>query len=513
MVAASVARLTPEEQTAFTVMQGVVNRTQPRVFLVHDAEDAHWLNWLRERGDIDTIEHVEPYEIVRRFGAGLSGCIVTDPALPASVNVATLLAGVKGAVALAPNLVEDFGLPVVEDLRGRWKRPIDAYRWAYEHGFRSAERSVLAHLNPHSSRLRDYMAEFAVFTFWLSGKADAEGEEEIAFARELFERVGPNVPVLGWWGAHGQGPSAGIREQKGVDLASEYGLLTVCMAWDGYCEGTSNLSVHSGTTAVFRQKPAPPPPPLENKVYYSFLRTDGDGTNFWRQEFLKRWADPERGHIPMNWPVGPLGSEFIPDILDYFYTHASPDDFFLTAVSGLGYIHEDVYGARLALERRAAGFSEFLRLTGDYMKRMDLHHIHTYKTSSAELAWQYARVEGVQGLFLDYNRNEITRADNATFMIDGVPAFRTVMKGSEFRGKPWDEQVKAAVAQIRQYTPPQRPAFLSVTLSNWGHRNETDMETLGVIERIRRELGPEYVAVRADQLAHLCREYGRRRRQ
>ena len=352
MMVASVAHLGSEEQTAFAVMQGVLNRSQPRVFLVHDVEDGHWLNWLRERGDIETIEWVSPYEILRRFRNGLKGCIVTDPSVAATTNVATFLAGLKDAVAVSPELVEAFGLPVLEDLRGRWRRDIDAYRWAYDQLFASANQSALAHLNPYSSRLRDYMAEFGVFVFWLSGSKEADGDREIEFARELFTRVGPNTPVLGWWGAHGQGASPGIREQRGVDLASEYGLLTVCMAWDGYCEGTSNLSVHSGTAATLRQKPAPSPPPLENKVYYAFLRTDGDGTNFWRQEFLKRWWDPERGHIPMNWPVGPLASEFIPDILDYFYTHASPDDYFMAAVSGLGYIHEDVYGERLAPERR-----------------------------------------------------------------------------------------------------------------------------------------------------------------
>jgi len=210
----------------------------------------------------------------------------------------------------------------------------------------------------------------------------------------------------------------------------------------------------------------------------------------------------------MNWPVGPLVSEFMPDILDYFYTHASPNDYFLTAVAGLGYINEDVYGGRLSPERRKAGFTDFLRLTGNYMKRMDLHHIHTYKTSSGELAREYARVEGVQGLFLDYNRNDGTDVENVATMIDGIPVFRTVMKGSEFRGRPWEEQVQSAVAQIRKYTPPRRPAFLSVTLSNWVYKEEKNMETLAVIERVWRQLGPDYVAVRADHLAQLYRIHG-----
>jgi len=507
LMVASVAHLPIEEQTALCVMQGLVNRVQPRVFLIHDVQDAHWLNWLRQRGDIDTVKWVGPYDVLHQYRDQIRGCIVTDPSVPATVNVATFLGGLKDAVAVAPQLVEAFHLPIIEDLRGRWKRNVDAYRWAYRE-FPSANQSALAHLNPFSSRLRDYMAQFQIFTFWLSGTKDQDGADEIALARELFERVGPNVPVLGWWGAHGQGPLDGIGEQQGVDLASEYGLLTVCMAWDGYCEGTTNLSVHSGTTATFQQRPAPPPPPLEDKVYYSFLRTDGDGPNFWRLEFPKLWWEPQHGHFPMNWPIGPLASEFIPDIMDFFYKHASANDYFMAAVSGIGYIHEDCYGAKLSGEHRKASFDRFLRLTSEYMSRMDLHYIHTFKTSSDELARQYAHAGGVQALFLDYNRNDATTAQNATTTIDGIPVFRTVLKGSEVGGNSWAKQVENAAAQVRMNTPTQRPAFLSVTLSNWVCQKET--QSLALIQELERQLAPEYKAVRADHLVQLYKTHASR---
>ncbi|HSW45947.1 MAG TPA: GxGYxYP domain-containing protein [Phycisphaerae bacterium] len=511
LVVASVGHLPVEQQTALCVMQGLVNRTQPRLFLVFDTEDAHWLHWLRERGDIETTEWLGAYDALSRFRDQVKGCIVTDPAVPATTNVGTLLAGLTDSIVVSPELLDVFRLPIREDLRGRGRSDIDIYRWAYNQFFASAHPSVLAHLNPFSSRLRDYMAQFRVFTFWLSGRDDAQGKEEIEFARELFARVGPNVPVLGWWGAHGQGPQPGIREKNGAELASEYGLLTVCMAWDGYCEGTSNLSVHSGTKATFCQKPAPPRPQLEDKVYYAFLRTDGDGTNFWRQEFLKRWWDPQRGSIPMCWPIGPLTSDFIPDIMDYYYRTASADDCFMAAVSGLGYIHEELYGAKLSSEARKAGFDRFLQLTSEYMRRMDLHAIHTYQTSSDELIRRYAHARGVDALFLGYNRIDGTTADNVVDLIDGVPIFRTVLKAAEFRFKPWDEQVRGAADQVRRHTPSRRPAFLAVTLANWTFQEETQMETLGLIEELQRLLGPGYEAVRADHLIQLYKQFAAHR--
>lgn len=505
MTVISVNRLPPEEATAFAILQGLVNRRQPRLFLVYDSEDAFWLDWLRQRGDVGEVEWIGRYDAFRRYRDEIKGCIVADPELPATVNVATFLSGLLDSIVVSPELVDVFGLPIKMDLRGRWRRSIDACRWARDEYFPKASRRVLAHLNPHASRLRDYMAAFNVFTFFLTGTDDEEGRQELEFAGELFTQMGPNKPVLGWWGAYGRGKPEGIREQRGVDLASEYGLVTVCMDWDGYCEGTSNLTVHSGTRATLRQNPAPPPPKLEaKKVYYALVRTDGDGTNFWRQEFLHRWDDAQHGQIPVSWPIGPLGSEFIPDILDYFYTHATPKDLFMAAVSGLGYIHEEVYGQRLPVELRERSFAELCRLTGEYMQRMDLHHLHTYKTSSPTQVAQFAGIAGLRGLFLNYKLQPGTTAANAAELVNGVPVFHSVT-GSVQAGS-WQEKIQQVRAQILELTPAARPAFLSCSLTNWaqdGGAGPAEMETLGVIRELQRTLGPEYVPVRADHLAQL----------
>jgi hypothetical protein len=141
---------------------------------------------------------------------------------------------------------------------------------------------------------------------------------------------------------------------------------------------------------------------------------------------------------------------------------------------------------------------------------MDLHCIHTYKTSSDELARKYAHAGGVEALFLDYNRNDMTTVQNATATIDGIPVFRAVLRGSELRGKPWAELVKIAAETVCKYTPPQRPAFLSLTLSNWVYQDETQMETLALVGELERRLAPEYKAVRADHLQQLYRAHATR---
>lgn len=498
----AVHRLQPDEATAFAALQGLINREEPRLYLIYDAEDAFWLDWLRKRGDVDSIEWLGPYQAYRRFQNSVRGCVVTDASVSATVNVATLLAGLNDCIVAAPQLVGMFGLPVREDLRGRWKRDVDAYKWAYHELFASACQTALAHIHPGSSRLRDYITEFRLFPFWLSGSKTEDGEEEIQFAAQVFHRVGANIPVLGWWGAHGRGKPDGIGENRGVDLASSYGLPTDCMDWDGHCEGTSNVSVHSGTKATFVQKSPPPPPALEPKVYYAFVRTDGDGTNFWRQEFLHRWHDAAHGEIPVNWPVGPMASVLIPDIMDFFYRHASPNDYFMAAVSGIGYIHEELYGAKLTPESCDEGLRRFLALTRQYMKRMDLTYIHTYRTKSPQLIEKYAATEGVGALFLNYNRDPNTTAENVTETVRNVPVFRTVIGWP--RGDSWDEKIRNTVELIQATTPKHRPAFLHCSLPNWGG---TEMQTLETVQRVQRSLPLEYVAVRADHLVSLYKAH------
>jgi hypothetical protein len=96
--------------------------------------DARWLHG----------KHLEPIAdldgLVKLAGKELRGAVIWDPEVPASVNVATTIAGVDSAVVLSPELaagqLEKWKVPVLEDLCGRFtgketgSKKSDAYRWA-----------------------------------------------------------------------------------------------------------------------------------------------------------------------------------------------------------------------------------------------------------------------------------------------------------------------------------------------------------------------------------------------
>jgi len=144
-----------EVRLMMATLQGLVNREEPRLYLFEPASEGKE-TWLRDLGVPFEI-HDDPFALVARFKASAKGLVVYDPDFSDSVNVATTLAGQRDALVASPELAErlraePFGLPVLEDLRGRFRSRIEAYRWQYEHLWKSANRRLLVGLSPGRTR-------------------------------------------------------------------------------------------------------------------------------------------------------------------------------------------------------------------------------------------------------------------------------------------------------------------------------------------------------------------------
>jgi hypothetical protein len=506
-----------EERLPLSCLQGLVNREQPRIFLAYDRMDEVWLDWLRERGDVKEVRWAGAKEIYERFLPVAKGLVVTDPAVAGSVNVATMLAAVEGWLPVTPGLRPKFDrLNVAMDLRGKWKKNVEAYRWFHSTYGAQMSRRACAHFDAGQFELRDYLVEFKIPLFWVSHPTDAARDptvswaEEEEFARELLRGLPPNIPCFGWWdkGRPGQDGCGENGPYSGMDLISPYAKFEVCTAYDGFAHAVGNLSVHSGTTATFRQR-AVAPPPLADKVYYTFTRTDGDGPNFWRQVYRDLWDQPDHGKVPVGWQTGPATHDLIPDIMDYFYKHATPNDVFVNALTGLGYIREVDYAVVLPTAEQGAVWDRYMELSRRYFKLLDLSLLTTFEAFKqmppATMA-RFAKLPGIKAIYGNYHRFETTTPENATSEINGVPLFRAVIRGADSLAKPesFKHAVATVVQQMRQFTPAKRPAFLHVSLSNW-------MVDTRVLVEIEKALGPDYVAVRPDQLPALYMKAKKRR--
>ncbi|MDQ6423023.1 GxGYxYP family putative glycoside hydrolase [Paenibacillus sp. LHD-117] len=135
----------------FSSLQGIVNRKEPRIYLLENKEEGKfkWLNDL----DVDYKVRDDYWDILKKFKKEIKGLIIYDPNVPDSINVATTLAGLRDGLAVSPELVEQlkaapYGLTVIEDLQGKFKDRIDAYTWQYENLWKETSHRMLIGLSP-----------------------------------------------------------------------------------------------------------------------------------------------------------------------------------------------------------------------------------------------------------------------------------------------------------------------------------------------------------------------------
>jgi hypothetical protein len=492
-------RLLPDEQLLVYTLQGLVNRSRPELYCLTHPLDQQWLDWLKRRRYIRSTETIADLKsLLARYRHRFQGAVVTDPKLPASVNVATMLAGVRGYVVLSPRLSRELALPVREDLRGRWRTSVEAYRWAFDHLWSQLNHHVLACSYPDHLALRDYLVQHRIFIFWISGPIDgakpyANPTTEARLMEQLFAKMPVNIPVMSYpWAAK----DVGIGEGPGVTLFAEFGKYLVGSI------NCSNLSVHSGVRIPrFTQKPAPPAPKLsKDKVYVSWIISDGDNLPVLTlNNFPQLWREPVRGSLPLGWTISPSAAMLIPGIVDYYYATATPADDFLAAVSGVGYTYADSYAARFRSPDRQRIFDGFLEQTRVTMERMDLQSLWIMNATRPEAIRRYAeKIPRLEALFPDYGRR-VAGYEEATYpSANSVPVFHALTQFYEGRSR--QEQIRGVVEQIRSQTPTQRPAFMHLFVLNW-------FADLGMLKEISDQLGSEYGVVRPDHLAQLYRQH------
>ena len=487
----------PDLILAVTTLQGIVNREVPRVYCLIVPADALWLEWIKKRNWITETESITPLEMISRFSDKLKGIVITDPYLPSSKNIATMIAGVENALAVSPRLAKQLKLPVVADLRGRWTKNTDAYRWAYKTLWSKMNHHTAACMWPDLVYTRDYLVQHKIFVFWLPGRIDgaepyADAKTELKFGEELLAALPINSPIMGFsW----HGDNIGIGELPGVGLMAEFGKFLVGSV------DAPNMSVHSGFEVTFpKQKKLPFSKAEGDKIYIAYTMSDGDNipvltaTN-WPQ----LWHQPERGQFPIGWGISPSSCMLIPDIMDFYHTTATQNDSFLAAVSGVGYTYPRDYGKRYKAADRERIFDGFLSLTDQYMKRMNLSIVCPTGADLPQFSRYAERIPALDAIFADYGKTVFNYLDATRITARNVPVFRAVT--------PWnpigdgEQQIESMVERIKAMTPKKtRPAFMHVFIGNW-------YWDLAGLKEVLKRLGSEYVIVSPDQLSAMYRKW------
>lgn len=492
---ADVRNLTKDEKLLLTSLQGIVNRKQPRIYLLFDDDDARWLEVLREQNVIDAPLPVnDPWSLVEQFRTAFKGVVVCDPKVYVSPCLAVSLAGADDLlVAMTPELAERLKVPVTVDLRGRFKSNADALKYL--------RTSVMSRLDPYLSCSLDP----AVFqhggidsiiaargsVFWITGPEaqhlpGADSFKEVAEVQALLARMPLGAVVRGFWW-HGDG--IGLQESDGVALGGRLGKVTLVS------DLITNLSVHSGVPVErLVQKPRPPAPLLNRKkVYVAFTMSDGDNLCTWRGYFRRYFDDPVRGSIPVGWGMSPAILDLAPSWARWYYEKATPNDEFICDVSGIAYMYPSSWGA--SLKNREDAFQWFYERTQDYMNRMDMNTLRLMDVRREDIARVAPLLPELDYLMPDYGHAGGTAYRELTYTLPtGQSVFRAVTSGSG---------PQHLAEQIRARALGARPAFVNAFIWNWG-------SNLSDLKKTLELLGPDYVAVTPSQLNALYRQASKR---
>ena len=149
---------------------------------------------------------------------------------------------------------------------------------------------------------------------------------EYALAHRILGEMKPMSMVMGW---HSY---AKDLEREFVKLTSTFGHRVEGL------HTLPNLSFSAQVPAspgfVYKNNhnliPGKDITPLQ-KVYVTCIQTDGIG--------LGAWLKPGRGEIPYAWEVLTNYTWMAPAMAEYFYTLATPNDFFIGCLSGPGYLY------------------------------------------------------------------------------------------------------------------------------------------------------------------------------
>lgn len=503
LLVADVSASSPQEEFALSVLQGLVNREEPCLYLLHtryDRQDREWLDELHFEGF--TSREIAIPDVWSRFREKIKGAVLYDGGIMDEIgefhsdrlnqtNLLMMIGALEDAVPVTPEMNETLELPVVFDARGKWSSQFEMMHWAYEELFPKMNPRILATNYPGIFLLTDYLVAFKIFTFWFPEDRTMPEENLL---RGILASTPPNTPIVGWWFDWMPNPkdpkqrhADAVMEPPGLLRGSFFGKVLTPS------HEATNLTVHSGVpVGPYTHKPPSVPEFSPDKVYYAHIISDGDnlGEALMMRTRELQWDKPERGSIPMGWSFAPAAARMAPPVLNYYLRTVSPNDLLVGGL-GVGYTEPVIY-LRAFPEQREALYAEYARMTDEALQWIDTSCLWLINATDEEED-RYARGSSgqLQGIFTGYGGSP--EMASSRIAPNNVAVFRSAT--SEFNGTT-EEKIEVMVNEIREAAGDTRPAFIEAWVLNWAWG-------LDMLKEVERRLGPDFVCVRPDVLVKL----------
>lgn len=314
-----------DERLMFVVLQGLVNKTQPRLFLFEPAGEGKY-KWPERLGlCIKEFPIEKRFELIRKYADELEGVVLYDSSNNIHyANLASTVAGIDNLLPVTRELYvrlleEGIKLRVVSDLtRLNFTRTTQIYDYLYTNYWKRCTHRLLVSQPPERGFVRDLAVASGAAIVWLDVR---KWNESVILRKFLKDMKSGESLITGWF----------PEERSGVGITTEYGLSIVPS--DFYM----NATVYAGMPKSIHYPVIPKMPKLENKVYLTLFLSDGDNVQYCQHAMSQLWEKNGRGNIPINWTISPALVDFGPALLNYYYDTATDNDCFASGPSGIGY--------------------------------------------------------------------------------------------------------------------------------------------------------------------------------
>lgn len=376
----NIIKLNNEQNLLFTSLEGLVNRTQPRIYVQQRTREKPLL-WLHEM-HVAVNPVNDPYDLISKYRSEITGTIIYNPTVPATINLATTIAGTTKALIVSPSeaarlALAPYNLPVQVDLRTQKFASAQAiYQYTYNRYWSQpqAEHRLLIGLPPGPSGLRDYAIATGAAVVWLDAGNTSDPEQKTLL--DAFYRSMPaGSSYVGWY----------PNEDAGVQEASTFGIASYAadLALNLTILGAGNHTINHPSLD------ARPQPVLKNKLYVTMFMSDGDNIQIDQHLLATKWADPQRGRVPIGWTINPALVDMAPAILNYYWRTATPNDELVAGPSGLGYVVTD--------QLPNAALNTYVQQSASYMRQAGVDIATVWNTPNGmrrRVGNAYAQADG-----------------------------------------------------------------------------------------------------------------------
>jgi hypothetical protein len=480
------------EQACLISLQGVVNENKPYLYFIYGEQwDFRFtptvFDYLKDKRyfaftQLNTLE-----QAINIFKEQIKGYIIWDKKVRTSLIVAYTLAGLEKSIIITEDLIplaQKYGLKQVEDFRGKFTgwSDYEIYSWAQDQYWNQCSKDYIVWLGgEHGNTMKPGVADFGMtkkvfFTDLSSKESDTL---ECSLTKKLFSEMKPLSLVMGW---HSYKKDL---EETFVTLTSRYGLRMEGLHSLPNMSFMSKIPLSPGYKFKNNHNIKPDKKYIpDKKVYISFIQTDCLG--------LGAWTKPGRGSIPYTWEVTMNWVWLAPVMLEFFYSQATPNDYFLGALSGPGYLYPKVFPKKL--------MPKMINMAKELMEKLDLNAFEIMDYSDE------GSIEGPSELSKEVVESYYDGMPNSIGFVNGYRPSHTFTSKEKRPLISYDYYLSKdrpeadAVADLKELTKinSDRPYFLLAHIRQWSDITR--------VKSIYDKLGPEFELVPLDVFLKLAGE-------